>query len=105
MLIEFRVRVRVGYQNSHIRTRTCFILVRIYPNLTRNLVKPSFIRQTRVESDLGIIVILATSSLDAESETVLQDALIVAHWLSTIRGVENVAVVQDGCITEQGSHS
>ncbi|KAM0936370.1 putative ABC-type xenobiotic transporter [Dioscorea sansibarensis] len=57
----------------------------------------------------------ATSALDAESEAMLQDALeqlmrgrttvIVAHRLSTIRGVDNIAVVQDGCIAEQGSHS
>ncbi|KAL5722705.1 ABC-type xenobiotic transporter [Ranunculus cassubicifolius] len=57
----------------------------------------------------------ATSALDAESECVLQDALerlmrgrttvLVAHRLSTIRGVDNIGVVQDGHIIEQGSHS
>lgn len=56
----------------------------------------------------------ATSALDAESECVLQEALerlmrgrttvLVAHRLSTIRGVDNIAVVQDGRIMEQGSH-
>ncbi|XP_021905166.1 ABC transporter B family member 19 [Carica papaya] len=57
----------------------------------------------------------ATSALDAESECVLQEALerlmrgrttvLVAHRLSTIRGVDNIGVVQDGRIVEQGSHS
>ncbi|KAG8066441.1 hypothetical protein GUJ93_ZPchr0004g40415 [Zizania palustris] len=57
----------------------------------------------------------ATSALDAESECVLQDALerlmkgrttvLVAHRLSTIRGVDRIAVVQDGRIIEHGSHS
>ncbi|CAM8909843.1 unnamed protein product [Rhodiola kirilowii] len=57
----------------------------------------------------------ATSALDAESECVLQEALerlmrgrttvVVAHRLSTIRGVDSIAVVQDGRIVEQGSHS
>jgi len=57
----------------------------------------------------------ATSALDAESECVLQEALerlmrgrttvIVAHRLSTIRGVDSIGVVQDGRIVEQGSHS
>ncbi|GAB2216531.1 hypothetical protein Drorol1_Dr00024306 [Drosera rotundifolia] len=57
----------------------------------------------------------ATSALDAESECVLQEALerlmrgrttvLVAHRLSTIRGVDNIAVVQDGSIIEQGSHA
>ncbi|KAL8172358.1 hypothetical protein V2J09_024162 [Rumex salicifolius] len=56
----------------------------------------------------------ATSALDAESECVLQEALerlmrgrtsvLVAHRLSTIRGVDNIAVVQDGRIVEHGSH-
>ncbi|KAL2925301.1 ABC transporter B family member 19 [Bienertia sinuspersici] len=57
----------------------------------------------------------ATSALDAESECVLQEALerlmkgrttvLVAHRLSTIRGVNSIGVVQDGRIVEQGSHS
>lgn len=57
----------------------------------------------------------ATSALDAESECVLQEALerlmrgrttvLVAHRLSTIRGVDCISVVQDGRIVEQGSHS
>ncbi|KAK1313268.1 ABC transporter B family member 19 [Acorus calamus] len=57
----------------------------------------------------------ATSALDAESECVLQGALdrlmrgrttvIVAHRLSTIRGVDVIGVVQDGRVVEQGSHA
>ncbi|KAG6484975.1 ABC transporter B family member 19-like [Zingiber officinale] len=57
----------------------------------------------------------ATSALDAESECVLQEALerlmkgrttvLVAHRLSTIRGVDSIGVVQDGCIVEQGGHA
>ncbi|KAG8384714.1 hypothetical protein BUALT_Bualt04G0147000 [Buddleja alternifolia] len=56
----------------------------------------------------------ATSALDAESECVLQEALerlmrgrttvLVAHRLSTIRGVDSISVVQDGRIVEHGSH-
>ncbi|PKA66622.1 ABC transporter B family member 19 [Apostasia shenzhenica] len=57
----------------------------------------------------------ATSALDAESECALQEALdrlmrgrttvLVAHRLSTIRGVDCIGVVQDGRIVELGSHS
>ncbi|KAJ4974852.1 hypothetical protein NE237_008026 [Protea cynaroides] len=57
----------------------------------------------------------ATSALDAESECVVQEALerlmrgrttvLVAHRLSTIRGVDSIGVVQDGRIVEQGSHA
>ncbi|XP_072971431.1 ABC transporter B family member 19-like isoform X2 [Typha angustifolia] len=57
----------------------------------------------------------ATSALDSESECLLQEALerlmkgrttvLVAHRLSTIRGVDSISVLQDGCIVEQGSHA
>ena len=56
----------------------------------------------------------ATSALDAESEKVVQDALdrlmkgrtsvVVAHRLSTIRGADNIAVLQDGQVVEHGNH-
>ncbi|MCB0685115.1 MAG: ATP-binding cassette domain-containing protein [Saprospiraceae bacterium] len=56
----------------------------------------------------------ATSSLDAESEKVVQDALnklmegrtsvIIAHRLSTIRDVDCIYVIEEGRIVEQGSH-
>lgn len=56
----------------------------------------------------------ATSSLDAQSEMVVQDALdqvmvgrttvVIAHRLSTIQNADSIAVLQDGMVTEQGSH-
>ncbi|XP_058747679.1 ABC transporter B family member 2-like [Vicia villosa] len=57
----------------------------------------------------------ATSALDVESERVVQQALdklmqnrttvIVAHRLSTIRNADQISVLQDGKIIEQGTHS
>lgn len=55
----------------------------------------------------------ATSSLDAESERLVQDALeelmkgrttlIIAHRLSTIRNVDRIFVLENGRIKEEGS--
>ncbi|KAK1400186.1 ABC transporter Tap-like, P-loop containing nucleoside triphosphate hydrolase [Heracleum sosnowskyi] len=57
----------------------------------------------------------ATSALDAESEMSVQEALeracsgkttiVVAHRLSTIRNANVIAVLDDGKVAEQGSHS
>jgi ABC transporter fused permease/ATP-binding protein len=56
----------------------------------------------------------ATSSLDAESEALVQEALdelmkgrttiIIAHRLATIRKVDRIYVLSDGEIVEQGTH-
>ena len=56
----------------------------------------------------------ATSSLDAESEKVVQEALerllegrtaiIIAHRLATIRNVDCIYVLEDGKILEKGTH-
>jgi len=56
----------------------------------------------------------ATSSLDSESERLVQDALnslmkgrtsvIVAHRLSTIRTADVIYVIQDGKVAEAGTH-
>jgi len=57
----------------------------------------------------------ATSSLDSNSEMLIQDALnnlmqnktviVIAHRLSTIQKMDRIIVVDDGKIVEQGSHS
>jgi len=57
----------------------------------------------------------ATSSLDAASERLVQDALeklmenrttiVIAHRLSTIRKVDRILVIKDGQIAESGTHN
>ena len=56
----------------------------------------------------------ATSSLDAESEALVQDALerlmqerttiVIAHRLSTVRAADRIVVLAGGSIAEEGTH-
>lgn len=56
----------------------------------------------------------ATSSLDSESENLIQDALrtlmqgkttiVIAHRLSTIMAMDRIIVIENGKVTEQGKH-
>ena len=57
----------------------------------------------------------ATSSLDSESEALVQEALdvlmqgrttfVIAHRLSTVRNADRILVLDGGRITQQGSHT
>jgi len=57
----------------------------------------------------------ATSSLDSESESLVQDALhklmknrtsfVIAHRLSTIRNADQIVVLEHGNVKEKGTHS
>ncbi|KAI7750748.1 hypothetical protein M8C21_013050 [Ambrosia artemisiifolia] len=67
-----------------------------------------------VKSPKILLLDEATSALDAESERVVQEALdrvmvnrstvVVAHRLSTIKGADVIAVVNNGVIVEKGKH-
>ena len=64
----------------------------------------------------GLIVLdEATAHLDSESESALQKALdvaledrtaiVIAHRLSTVRGADQILVVDKGHIVERGTHA
>jgi ABC-type multidrug transport system fused ATPase/permease subunit len=56
----------------------------------------------------------ATSSLDAKTERIVQEAIeglrgkrtvfVIAHRLSTIRSADRILVIEGGTISESGSH-
>jgi ATP-binding cassette subfamily B (MDR/TAP) protein 1 len=56
----------------------------------------------------------ATSALDPKAEKIVQQALdrvskdrttiVIAHKLSTIRTADNIVVMSDGAVVEQGTH-
>ena len=61
-----------------------------------------------------VIMDEATSSIDAESERLIEDAtatllagrtaVVIAHRLSTIRSVDRILVLHDGKLAEEGDH-
>jgi ATP-binding cassette subfamily B protein len=73
----------------------------------------SFVRALVFDPDI-LILDEATSSIDTESEAVIQYAIeklidkrtsiIIAHRLSTIQHAHNILVLSNGKIIEQGNH-
>ncbi len=73
------------------------------------------IARTILKDPAILILDEATSSLDAESELLVQQALetlmkdrtsiVIAHRLSTIRKVDRILVINEGQIAESGTHT
>lgn len=72
------------------------------------------IARTILSNKQILILDEATSSVDTRTEKLIQEAMdelmkdrtsfIIAHRLSTVRNADNIIVIEDGHIIEQGSH-
>ncbi|MBD0326465.1 MAG: ABC transporter ATP-binding protein [Pyrinomonadaceae bacterium] len=102
---QFTKRLPEGYQSA-VRERGAGLSVG-----QKQLI--SFARALAFDPAL-LILDEATSSIDTETEQLIQQAiervmmnrtsLIVAHRLSTIQRADRIIVMHHGCIREQGSH-
>jgi ABC-type multidrug transport system fused ATPase/permease subunit len=103
---EFIVNLREGY-NTSVEEGGVVLSVG-----QRQLI--SFARALLADPRI-LILDEATSSVDTQTERVIQEALarllqgrtafVIAHRLSTVVNADRIVVIQDGRIVEQGSHT
>ena len=90
------------------------VMICFWSNISAGQKQLLTIARVIIENPKVLILDEATSSIDTRTELQIQSAMdnlmkgrtsfIIAHRLSTIRNADNILVVNNGDIVEQGNH-